>query len=139
MSSNPTELTPETGEPAVGARRRHGNKPVIFIVGVVVAAVFTLGWGIALQSYSGSFGQTSFQTISWSVDSDSAASIRFQVNGRAPSQCLITATDDKHVEVGQTTTEVAGGLRNVTAEIETVRRATAVEVVSCREQESKSD
>lgn len=139
MPSNTTESAPETGAPAPGKGRRHGNKPVIFIVGVLAAAVFTVGWGFALSSYNGSLNQTSFQTLSWTVDSGSEATIRFQVNGGAPSQCLITATDSRHVEVGQSTVDVEAGLRNVTTEVETVREATAVQVASCREQESKSD
>ncbi|PSK87374.1 uncharacterized protein DUF4307 [Murinocardiopsis flavida] len=139
MPSNTTESAPAAGDPAPATRRRHGNKPVIFIVGVVVAAVFTVGWGLALSSYNGSLNQTSYQTLSWTIDSGSQATVRFQVNGGAPSQCLITATDGRHVEVGQSTVDVEAGLRNATAKVETVRRASAVQVTSCREQESESD
>ncbi|MFC4560564.1 DUF4307 domain-containing protein [Nocardiopsis mangrovi] len=135
MPESPSDVPPPPGEQAPGAKRRHGNKPVIFIIGVLVAGVFTIGWGSALLSYGGA-GGVSMQTVAWRVLSDAEATITFQVNSGEPVECLVTATDAQHVEVGQTSVEVEAGLQDVTTSVETIREASAVQVASCREQGS---
>ncbi|GAA3723275.1 hypothetical protein HDA32_000717 [Spinactinospora alkalitolerans] len=142
MPSTPSrspETPPDTAAPAPGAKRRLGNRPVFFFMGLIVAAVFTVGWGFALLSYSGSLHQVSYQTIAWNVVSDTEAEISFQVNSPSPALCLVTATDGQHVQVGQTEVAVPPGVQDTGATIETVRRASAVQVVSCREQGSESE
>ncbi|MDA0565990.1 DUF4307 domain-containing protein [Streptomonospora sp. S1-112] len=133
MADSPADRA--SGAPAPGAQRRLGNTPVFFVVGIAAAVVFTIGWGLALMSYGGS-GGVSVQVVAWSVDSAEEASVTFQVNSSAPAECVITARDSRHVEVGQRTVEVESGIRDVTATVDTIREASAVEVGSCREQGS---
>jgi hypothetical protein len=76
------------------------------------------------------------ETIAWQVESAEEADITFQVNSREPVVCVVTATDARHVEVGQTSVEVEAGVRDVTATVDTIREASAVQVASCREQGS---
>ncbi|MFC3997094.1 DUF4307 domain-containing protein [Nocardiopsis sediminis] len=135
MPESPSDVPPPVVEQAPGAKRRHGNKPVIFIIGVLVAGVVAIGWGSALLSYGGA-GGVSMQTVAWRVLSDAEATITFQVNSREPVECLVTATDAQHVEVGQTSVEVEAGIQDVTTSVETIREASAVQVASCREQGS---
>ncbi|MFC7326754.1 DUF4307 domain-containing protein [Marinactinospora rubrisoli] len=139
MSSKPTDVPSDAAAPASGGRRRLGNRPVFFLMGIVVAAVFTVGWGFALMSYSGGVNQPSYQVVAWRVNSGSEASISFQVNSREPALCLVSARDARHVQVGQTEVPVEAGVQDVHARIETVREASAVEVTSCREQGSQSE
>ncbi|GAB3462675.1 hypothetical protein GCM10027570_49340 [Streptomonospora sediminis] len=149
MPDRPDADSPDTtGEEAVAStasaapapvapslRRRLGNTPVFFVVGVLAAAVFTFGWGYALMSYGGS-GAVSMQVVAWDIESPEKASVSFQVNSDAPAECVITAFDGRHVVVGQTKVEVESGIRDVTATVDTIREASAVEVGSCREQGS---
>ncbi|TDQ54824.1 DUF4307 domain-containing protein [Actinorugispora endophytica] len=140
MPSKPDEAVSHDAGPATGARRRLGNRPVFFVLGVIAAVVFTIGWGFALLSYSGSMpGQVHFQTATWDVVSDSEARITFQTNSRDGALCLISAVDEQHVQVGQSEVPVESGVRDVEATIDTVRRASAVQVVSCREQASTGE
>ncbi|MUL39748.1 DUF4307 domain-containing protein [Streptomonospora sp. PA3] len=126
-------LSGDTETAASRVRRRLGNTPVFFVVGVLAAAVFTVGWGYALMSYGGT-GGVSVQVVAWRVESPQEASISFQVNSDAPAECVITARDNRHVVVGQTSVDVKAGIRDVTATVDTIREASAVEVGSCREQ-----
>lgn len=147
MPDRPDADSPDTtGEEAVAStasdapvapslRRRLGNTPVFFVVGVLAAAVFTFGWGYALMSYGGS-SAVSMQVVAWDIESPEKAGVSFQVNSDAPAECVITARDDRHVVVGQTKVEVESGIRDVTATVDTIREASAVEVGSCREQGS---
>ncbi|GAA3741859.1 DUF4307 domain-containing protein [Salinactinospora qingdaonensis] len=137
MPSTPRTSTSDTERPQ--GQRRLGNRPVFFFMAVIVATVFTVGWGIALMNYSGTFGQVSYQTLTWQVDSAEQAAISFEVNTAKPALCLITATDSRHVRVGQKEVSVNPGLHTVRAEIETIRQAATVEVVSCREQGRDSE
>ncbi|MFD0773172.1 DUF4307 domain-containing protein [Streptomonospora algeriensis] len=143
MPDRPAGSEPGEPEPAPGSaesaaswtRRRLGNTPVFFVVGLLAAVVFTIGWGYALMSYSGS-GGASVQVVAWQAESPEKASVSFQVNSDAPAECVITARDDQHVVVGQTSVDVESGIRDVTASVDTIREASAVEVGSCREQSS---
>ncbi|WP_046468931.1 DUF4307 domain-containing protein [Allosalinactinospora lopnorensis] len=135
MPATPHDRAPEAAEPAGAVKRRHGNTPIFFIIGLAVAAVFTVGWGYALMSYNGS-GGVSFQTVAWRVLSENEASITFEVSGSRPTHCVILAKDERHVEVGQTDVEIEPGNRNITTSVDTVREASTVEVASCREQGS---
>ncbi|MDT0304538.1 DUF4307 domain-containing protein [Streptomonospora wellingtoniae] len=128
--------TGATESAASWTRRRLGNTPVFFVVGVLAAAVFTIGWGYALMSYGGSGSGVSVQVVAWKVESADEASVSFQVNSDAPAECVITARDAQHVVVGQKSVDVESGIRDVTATVETIREASAVEVGSCREQSS---
>ncbi|GLU46852.1 DUF4307 domain-containing protein [Nocardiopsis ansamitocini] len=140
MPPTPDEATADAAPTAAPARRRLGNKPFFFVLGVLAAAVFTVGWGLALLSYSGNGpGQVHYQTVAWKVVSDSEAHISFQVNSKAGALCLITATDAQHVQVGQTEVSVGSGVQDTGTTIDTVRRASAVEVASCREQGLSTD
>ncbi|RCV54403.1 DUF4307 domain-containing protein [Marinitenerispora sediminis] len=139
MPSKPSDVPSDAAPAAAGRRRRLGNRPVFFLMGIVVAAVFTVGWGIALVSYNGGLGSTSYQVVAWRVLSDSEATISFQVNTRDPALCLVSASDARHVQVGQTEVPVEAGVQDVHARIETVREASTVEVTSCREQGSQND
>ncbi|MBB4929768.1 hypothetical protein F4561_000588 [Lipingzhangella halophila] len=132
MPAPPPDTTPE---PSAKGGRRYGNTPVIFVIGLLVAAVFTVGWGYALMNYSGNSG-LQYQTIAWRVVSENEATVTFEVSGNEPAQCVVLAKDDRHVEVGQTNVKVAPGNRNLTTSVETVREASTVEVASCREQGS---
>ncbi|MDA2803144.1 DUF4307 domain-containing protein [Nocardiopsis suaedae] len=152
MPESPSDLTPDgaerhgaaggdggdnggSGPRAAGSAvgKRHGARPVFFVLGLIAAAVFTVGWGFALMSYGDHTGVAN-QTIAWSIESDDAASITFQTNSGGPAVCVVRATDSQHVEVGQRRVEVGAGTQDVTTEIETVRRAAMVEVASCRDQ-----
>ncbi|GAB3207600.1 DUF4307 domain-containing protein [Marinactinospora thermotolerans] len=135
MQPKPSDHASDADGPAPAPRRRLGNRPVFFVLAVLAAAIFTVGWGTALLGYSGTLNQAHYQTIAWKVDSATEASITFQVNARNPTLCLITATDAQHVQVGQTEVAVEAGLRDVRATVETVREATSIQVASCREQE----
>ncbi|TQN32893.1 uncharacterized protein DUF4307 [Haloactinospora alba] len=135
MPDSPSASAPRSGTTPEGGRSQ-GKRPVLFIIGVLVAIVFTVGWGLALRSYGGSGTGVSTQTVAWKVVSDQEASITFQVSGDSPVSCLIKASDAQHVDVGQTEVDVAADDRNVTATVETVREASTVEVASCREQGS---
>ncbi|CAM3835914.1 hypothetical protein GCM10009799_45020 [Nocardiopsis rhodophaea] len=137
MPDSPSASTPDAAPPARGMRRLYGNKPFIFLMGLLGAGVFTVGWGSALMSYGGHTGGVSYQTIAWNAESDEEATITFQVNSGSPAVCVISATDAHHVEVGQARVEIKAGNRNVTTNVETVRTASAVEVTSCREQGSE--
>ncbi|KUP95893.1 DUF4307 domain-containing protein [Thermobifida cellulosilytica] len=140
MPPQPEDSQPTAARPASGTRRRLGNQPFFFVLGVLAAVVFTIGWGIALFSYSGNaLGQVHHQTVAWRIVSDTEARISFQTTSDSGARCLIRAYDEQHVEVGLTEVSVEGGLRNVEATIDTVRRATTVQVVSCREQGSTSE
>ncbi|MEY9213791.1 DUF4307 domain-containing protein [Thermobifida halotolerans] len=140
MPPQPENTTPTAARPVSGTRRRLGNQPFFFVLGVIAAVVFTIGWGIALFSYGGnSLGQVHHQTVAWKIVSDTEARISFQTNSRDGALCLINAYDAQHVEIGHTEVTVEGGLRDVEATINTVRRASAVQVVSCREQAFKSE
>ncbi|HLU95709.1 MAG TPA: DUF4307 domain-containing protein [Thermobifida alba] len=140
MPPQPDNTTPTAARPASGTRRRLGNQPFFFVLGVIAAVVFTIGWGIALFSYSGNtLGQVHYQTFAWRIVSDSEARISFQTTSDSGALCLISAYDDQHVPVGETEVSVEGGLRDVEATIDTVRRATTVQVVSCREQAFTSE
>lgn len=132
MSGEPEPASGAAESAASWTRRRLGNTPVFFVVGLLAAVVFTIGWGYALMSYSGS-GGASVQVVSWQTESQEA-SVSFQVNSDAPAECVITARDDKHVVVGQKSVDVESGIRDVTATVDTIREASAVEVGSCREQ-----
>lgn len=145
MPESPSDLTPDgaerhgaaggdggdSGPRALG--KRHGARPFFFVLGLIAAGVFTVGWGFALMSYGEHTGVAN-QTIAWSIESDDEASITFQTNSGGPAVCVVRATDAQHVEVGQRRIEVGAGTQDVTATIETVRRAAMVEVASCREQ-----
>ncbi|QBI52494.1 DUF4307 domain-containing protein [Streptomonospora litoralis] len=134
MPDRPADHPSGTTESAASwTRRRLGNTPVFFVVGVLAAVVFTIGWGYALMSYGGSQG-ASVQVIAWNIESAREAEVTFQVNSDAPAECVITARDGQHVVVGQTSVEVESGIRDVTATVDTIREASAVEVGSCREQ-----
>ncbi|GAA1100022.1 DUF4307 domain-containing protein [Nocardiopsis composta] len=143
MPESPSDLTSDgaAGAAAPGgdergtrsAMRRYGGKPFIFLIGLIAAGIFTLGWGAALVSY-GDGGGVAKQTVAWSVEDSSTASITFQVSSGDPVTCLVRAYDRQHVEVGQKDVEVGAGTKTVTTEIETVREAAMVEVASCREQ-----
>ncbi len=132
MPATPSENSPE---PSKRGGRRYGNTPAIFVIGVAVAVVFTVGWGYALMNYTAGSG-VQFQTLTWRVLNENEASITFEVSGNMPAECVVLAKDERHVEVGQTEVEVDPGNRNLTASVETVREATTVEVASCREQGS---
>lgn len=151
MPESPSDLTPhgaerhgaaggDGGDDGDGPRaagsaigKRHGARPVFFVLGLIAAGVFTVGWGFALMSYGEHTGVAN-QTIAWSIESDDEASITFQTSSGGPAVCIVRATDPQHVEVGQRRVEVEAGTQDVTAKIETVRRAAMVEVASCREQ-----
>ncbi|MBB6173463.1 hypothetical protein HNR23_003523 [Nocardiopsis mwathae] len=135
MPDSPSTPMPDAAEPARGMRRLYGNKPFIFLMGLLGAGIFTVGWGSALMSYGGHTG-AAFQVISWKVESADEATVTFQVNSSKPAVCVIRAVDAHHVEVGQARVEVKAGNRSVTTNVDTVRSASAVEVTSCREQAS---
>ncbi|AAZ54486.1 hypothetical protein JCM3263A_05810 [Thermobifida fusca] len=135
MPPQPDNPLRAAAQPVSGTRRRLGNQPFFFVLGVIAAIIFTIGWGAALFSYSGNtLGQVHHQTFAWRIVSDTEARISFQTNSSSGARCLIRAYDEYHVEVGTTEVTVEGGLREVEATIDTVRRATTVQVVSCREQ-----
>ncbi|MDA8368970.1 MAG: DUF4307 domain-containing protein [Nocardiopsaceae bacterium] len=137
MPDSSSHPAPGAAEAAQGRKKRFsGSKPAIFLIGVLVAGIFTIGWGSALVSYGGS-GGVSMQTIAWHVVSAEEASITFQVNSREPVVCVVTASDEQHVEVGQARVDVEAGVRDVTATVDTIREASAVQVASCREQGSE--
>ncbi|GAA1773043.1 DUF4307 domain-containing protein [Streptomonospora arabica] len=137
MPDRPAGATTGATESAASwTRRRLGETPVFFVVGVLAAAVFTIGWGYALMSYGGSGSGVSVQVVAWEVESADEASVSFQVNSDAPAECVITARDAQHVVVGQKSVDVESGIRDVTATVDTIREASAVEVGSCREQSS---
>ncbi|GAA4944710.1 hypothetical protein GCM10023224_29820 [Streptomonospora halophila] len=137
MPDRPAGTTTGATESAASwTRRRLGETPVFFVVGVLAAAVFTIGWGYALMSYGGSGSGVSVQVVAWEVESADEASVSFQVNSDAPAECVITARDAQHVVVGQKSVDVESGIRDVTATVDTIREASAVEVGSCREQSS---
>ncbi|WP_017556545.1 DUF4307 domain-containing protein [Nocardiopsis baichengensis] len=150
MPESPSDLTPDGAENSGAARgddggdsggygaprafgKRHGARPVFFVLGLIAAGVFTVGWGFALMSYGDHTGVAN-QTIAWSIDSGDEATITFETNSGGPAVCVVRATDAQHVEVGQRSVEVEAGTQESTATIETVRRAAMVEVASCREQ-----
>ncbi|WP_017592303.1 DUF4307 domain-containing protein [Nocardiopsis potens] len=143
MPESPSDLTSDgaAGTAAPGgdergarsAMRRYGGKPFIFLVGLLAAGLFTLGWGAALVSY-GDGGGVAKQTVAWDIVDSSTASITFQVSSGEPVSCLVRAYDRQHVEIGQRDVEIGAGTKTVTTEIETVREAAMVEVASCREQ-----
>lgn len=132
MPASPPDHAPDS---SAKGRRGYGNTPVIFVIGLIVALVFTVGWGFALMNYTGTPG-VQFQTIAWRALSENEASVTFEVSGNEPTECVVLAKDERHVEVGQAEVTVTPGDRNVTATVETVREATTVEVASCREQGS---
>ena len=135
MPPQPDNPLRAAAQPVSGTRRRLGNQPFFFVLGVIAAIICTIGWGAALFSYSGNtLGQVHHQTFAWRIVSDTEARISFQTNSSSGARCLIRAYDEYHVEVGTTEVTVEGGLREVEATIDTVRRATTVQVVSCREQ-----
>lgn len=134
----PSTRSDPSGDDATQAPRtwrRLGNVPVFGLLALgALSVLFTVGWGIALSSYSGSAYNVPHQMIAWSVVSDSEVSATFQINTREPAACLLTATDEHHVEVGQDEIRVEAGLRDVTHSFDTTRRASMVEISSCREQ-----
>lgn len=135
MPATPEEDAADSAAPAAPTSRRHGNGPVFFVLGVLAAAVFTVGWGYALLSYSGMGTGVHHQVISFSIPSEERASITYQVNSRNDAVCVITAKDARHVEIGQARAQIEAGNRTLTTTVETVRRASTVEVASCREQD----
>lgn len=140
MPPQPDKPLRAAAQPVSGTRRRLGNQPFFFVLGVIAAIIFTIGWGTALFSYSGNrLGQVHYQTFAWQIVSDTEARISFQTNSSSGARCLISAYDEQHVEVGTTEVTVERGLREVEATIDTVRRATTVQVVSCREQASTNE
>lgn len=129
MSSDPTEATPEAAQQS----RRRGNTPIFGLLAIgVMAVLFTIGWGTWMLNYTGAGYNEPHQVMTWEVTSDTSASITFEVNASEPTNCLITALDETHVEIGQDEVEVDAGMTQVTHTLETTREATMVEVTSCR-------
>ncbi|MDS1272147.1 DUF4307 domain-containing protein [Lipingzhangella sp. LS1_29] len=131
MSSDSTEAGPPPGETTP---RRFGNAPVFGLLAIgVVAVLFTLGWGTWMLNYTGAGYNVPHQVIAWDTPSETSASITFEVNASAPTNCLITALDETHVEVGQDEVELSEGISTVEHTFDTTRQASMVEVTSCRE------
>lgn len=118
-------------------RKRHGNGPLFFVLGTIFAVVCTIGWGNSVMTYTGLSGDVYHQVVSFSTSSEKEADITVQVNSKNGAECVVVALDDRHVEVGQERFAVEGGNRTVTASLDTLRQASTVEVVSCREQGSQ--
>ncbi len=53
MPPQPDNPLRAAAQPVSGTRRRLGNQPFFFVLGVIAAIIFTIGWGAALFSYSG--------------------------------------------------------------------------------------
>lgn len=145
MQSTPEEDAVNSAEsPAVAPadpdrvlRKRHGNGPLFFIIGTIFAIACSIGWGYSVMSYSGLSGSVYQQVVAYNTDSAEEATITFEVNSKEGAECLITALDDQHVEVGQERLAVEPGNRISTTSIETIRQASTVEIASCREQGSQ--
>ena len=76
MPPQPDNPLRAAAQPVSGTRRRLGNQPFFFVLGVIAAIIFTIGWGIALFSYSGNtLGQVHHQTFAWRIVSDTEARI----------------------------------------------------------------
>lgn len=118
-------------------RRHHGNGPVFFVIGTLVAVLCAIGWGYSVMNYSGLGGGVYHQVVRISAPTPDEATISYEVNSRNGAECLIVARDDRLVEVGQVRSTVQSGNRMVTTTVETVRQAATVEVASCREQGSQ--
>lgn len=118
-------------------RKRHGNGPLFFIIGTIFAVACSIGWGYSVMNYSGLSGSVYHQVVTYNTDSADEASITFEVNSKDGAECLITALDDQHVEVGQERLSVDPGNRMTTMSVETIRQASTVEIASCREQGSQ--
>ncbi|MFV2196039.1 DUF4307 domain-containing protein [Nocardiopsis sp. LOL_012] len=119
-------------------RKRHGNGPLFFVFGTVFAVLTAVGWGFSVMSYSGLSGSVYHQVVSYDTSAEDEAGITFEVNSQDGAECLVTALDAQHVEVGQTRASVEAGNRMVTTSVDTVRQASTVEVASCREQDPES-
>ncbi|WP_304453489.1 DUF4307 domain-containing protein [Nocardiopsis sp. YSL2] len=137
MQPTPEEDPVNSADPAPALHKRHGNGPVFFVIATVFAVLCAVGWGYSVMSYSGLGGGVYHQVVSYSVPSADEAAITYEVNSRGGADCLITALDDQHVEVGQTRSSVEAGNRMVSTTVDTVRQASTVEVASCREQGSQ--
>lgn len=135
---NSAEKAAQTSERKASAlRKRHGNGPLFFVLGTIFAVMCTIGWGNSVMSYTGLSGDVYHQVVSFSTPSEDEATITVQVNSKNGAECMVLALDGQHVEVGQERFTVEGGNRTVTASLETLRQASTVEVVSCREQGSQ--
>ncbi|MBE3000225.1 DUF4307 domain-containing protein [Nocardiopsis sp. HNM0947] len=134
-SAESTAATP--ADPDRVLRKRHGNGPLFFVIGTIFAIATSIGWGYSVMSYSGLSGSVYHQVVSYDAGTADEASITFEVNSRDGAECLITALDDQHVEVGQERLEVEAGNRMATTTVDTIRQASTVEIASCREQGSQ--
>ncbi|MFJ9557070.1 DUF4307 domain-containing protein [Nocardiopsis sp. NPDC101807] len=135
---NSADTPADTAEPVAPAlRKRHGNGPVFFVIATVFAVLCAVGWGYSVMSYRGLGGGVYHQVVSYSLESPDEVTVNYEVNSRDGAECLIVALDEQHVEVGQKRSEAEAGNRMVTATVETVRQASAVQVASCREQGSQ--
>lgn len=134
-SADTAAQTSDRSAPAL--RKRHGNGPLFFVLGTIFAVACTIGWGNSVMTYTGLSGDVYHQVVSFSAPSEKEADITVQVNSKNGAECMILALDDQHVEVGQERFTVEGGNRTVTANMETLRQASTVEVTSCREQDSQ--
>lgn len=123
----------EAGAVGSGQGRKGRALPFFAFLAIgAVAAVVAFGWGAALLSYDGQAHNVPHQLVAWTATSDHEVSVTFQVGGGEPAVCLLTATDERHVEVGQEEVQVDAGEGDVTHTLETTRRASAVDVASCR-------
>lgn len=134
-SADTAAEAPDQTAPAL--RKRHGNGPLFFLLAAIFAVVCAIGWGNSVMSYTGLSGDVYHQVVSFSVPSQDEANVTVQVNSKDGAECMVTALDERHVEVGQERFTIDEGNRTVTATFETVRQASTVEVVSCREQGSQ--
>lgn len=134
---NSADTAAQTSGSAPALRKRHGNGPLFFVLGTIFAVACTIGWGNSVMTYTGLSGDVYHQVVSFSAPSEKEADITVQVNSKNGAECMILALDDQHVEVGQERFTVEGGNRTVTANMETLRQASTVEVTSCREEDSQ--
>ncbi|OLT29017.1 hypothetical protein BJF83_12940 [Nocardiopsis sp. CNR-923] len=135
MPATPEEAAVNSADATPALRKRHGNGPLFFVFGTAFAVVTAIGWGYSVMNYSGLAGGVYHQVVSYEVASADEARITFEVNSQTGAQCLLTALDDQHVQVGQARSTVEAGNRIVTTSVDTVREASTVEVASCREQD----
>lgn len=134
-SADPAAETTAASSPAL--RKQHGNGPLFFVIASIFAVLCAVGWGYFTMNTSGLGGGVYHQVVTFTVDGSSEATINYEVNSSEGAECLITALDEQHVEVGQERSTVEAGNRMVTTTVDTVREASTVEVASCREQGSQ--
>ncbi|PRY01884.1 DUF4307 domain-containing protein [Allonocardiopsis opalescens] len=130
MSTPSAEARTPADDGVAPARPRRPS--VGLIVLGVIAAVFTVGWGIAHFTYKEG-GSVSNQMISYSVPTDDEVSLRFAVGRLTPGHvtCLVRATDAQHVEVGTAEVPVPPGDDEVRFELATTHRAASAEITGC--------